>query len=175
MSARKLAIVLCLLAAALGLTASSVRGEAPPPAGVLRPSLVAVSVPNLAESVRWYVDTLAFKIEKQASFPAYKLKLAILECDGFRLELVEISGSAAPGKLVPGIDNPALIQGMGKLAFTVSDLDAWAARLKSLGVRFQMMPRKDPEDGTKSFIILDNSGNWLQFTTARPEVAHPKP
>lgn len=175
MSIRTMAIVLGLLAAPLGAAAPPAAVAPPPPPGTLRPSLVAISVPNLAESVRWYVDTLAFKTVKQASFPDYKMSLAILERDGFRLELVELSGSSAPGKLVPGINNPALIQGMGKLAFTVNDLEAWEARLKSLGVRFQMMPRKDPEDGTRSFIILDNSGNWLQFTTARPEVAQPKP
>jgi len=54
------------------------------------------------------------------------------------------------------------------VAFTVSDLNAWATRLKSLGVRFQILPMQDPEDNTRSFIVLDNGVNWLQFTTARP-------
>lgn len=159
---------LCFLAFAFGLATTSYTAAPPPPPGPLRPALVAISVPDLAASVRWYEDVLAFKVVKQANFPDYKLSLAILARDDFRLELIQIGGSAPPSKLVPGIDNPALIQGIGKLAFAVSDLDAWASRLTGMGVRFQVAVRGDPEDGTRSFIILDNSGNWLQFTAARP-------
>lgn len=170
MTCRSKTIGLCLLAVTFGLATTSGAGAPPPspPPGPLRPTLVAISVPDLAASVRWYEDLLAFRVVKEANFPDYKLSLAILARDDFRLELVQVVGSAPPSKLVPGIDNPALIQGIGKLAFAVSDLDAWASRFKSMGVQFQVAPREDPEDGTRSFVILDNSGNWLQFITARP-------
>lgn len=134
----------------------------------LRPSLTAISVPKLDESVRWYVDTLGFALVTQSAFPDHHLRLAILERDGFRLELVELEGSQPPAKLVPGVDNPAMIQGFGKVAFTVGDFDAWLARVRRAGVRFQLEPRTSPEDGSRSFIILDNNGNWLQFRSARP-------
>jgi catechol 2,3-dioxygenase-like lactoylglutathione lyase family enzyme len=138
------------------------------PAGPLQPRLVAISVADLAESVSWYRDILGFEILQQSSFPANKLSLAILQRDGFRIELVDHQDSVPPHKVVPALDNPALIQGFGKLAFQVEDLDAWSAELKAKGVRFQLEPRENPETGTKSFIVLDNSGNWLQFTTEPP-------
>jgi len=158
-------LTLGFLALTASFTMRPAETQTAPAADVLRPALVAISVPNLSAAVHWYVDILGFKILKQAAFPDYKMSLAILERDDFRLELVELQGSSPAGKLLPGIDNPALIQGFGKLAFSVQDLDAWEARLKSKGVRFQLKPREDREEGTKSFIVLDDSGNWIQFTS----------
>jgi len=135
----------------------------------LRPSLTAISVANLDESVRWYADTLGFTVVTQRAFAGQRLRLAILERDGFRVELVELEGSQPAAKLLPaGAGNPAMIQGFGKLAFTVGDFDAWLARVRRAGVRFQLEPQTNAEDGTRSFIILDNNGNWLQFRSVRP-------
>ena len=58
------------------------------------------------------------------------------------------------------LDNP--VEGIGKLAFHVTDLDAFAARLKSEGVTFQTGIMEAEGSWPRSFIVLDNNGNWIQ-------------
>lgn len=68
-------------------------------------------------------------------FPDHMLRIAILERNGFRLEIIQTEGSQSP-----------------------------ARRLKEKGVRFQLEPLKDEKNGSKSFIVLDPDGNWIQLT-----------
>lgn len=96
-------------------------------------------------------------------FPAYKLRIALLERNGFRLEVIQIEGAQSPARLAPG-DNPVRLLGFGKLTFLVSDVDAQARRLKEKGVKFQLEPMKDDKDGSNSCIALDPDGNWIQLT-----------
>jgi methylmalonyl-CoA/ethylmalonyl-CoA epimerase len=129
-----------------------------------RPGLIAISVPKLEEAIAWYREMLEMTLVREIPVPDQKMRIAILERDGFRVELVELAGSAAPSVLVPKSDNPALIQGFGKIGFTVAELDRWEQSLRAKGVRFQLEPRAGA-DGSRSFIIVDRHGNWLQFST----------
>ena len=131
------------------------------------PALVALSVGDIKASEQWYVRNAGFALKSERAFPEAHLVIAILERDDFRLELVQLDGSAAPAQLLPGM-NPARIRGFGKVAFRVRDVDAVAARLRANSVTFQIEPRDDPSDGTRSFIVLDNEGNWIQFTGPMP-------
>lgn len=158
----------CWLVALFALVPRFADAEPAASPELLRPYLVALSVPELDAAIRWYEENLAFKVARRLAFPEATLAIAMLERDGFKLELVEIAGSAPLSKLVPGGDNPAMIQGFGKLAFWVRDPDVWAARFKAREVHFQMQPRDDPEDGTRSFIVLDCGGNWVQITGPKP-------
>ena len=124
------------------------------------PALVAISVGDLKASEQWYERNAGFALKSEQAFP--HVAIAILEREGFQLELVQLESSVAPVQIVPG-DNPARIRGFGKLAFRVRDIDATAARLRANGVTFQMQPRDDVKEGTRSFIVLDSEGNWIQF------------
>jgi catechol 2,3-dioxygenase-like lactoylglutathione lyase family enzyme len=127
------------------------------------PALVALSVGDIKASERWYERNAGFALKWERPFPDLHLTIALLEQrGGFQLELVQLDGSATPATLVPGT-NPARIRGFGKLAFRVSDVDGHAARLRANGVTFQLEPRDDRDEGTRSFIVLDNEGNWIQF------------
>lgn len=128
-----------------------------------RPYLVAVSVADREASIGWYVDNLGFRLEDKRDFPEHRLRVAMLERRGFFLEIVELAGSVPPDRCVPGIDNPALLRGFGKLSFEVEDAAALAKKLKARGVRFQLEPGEGRELGSLSFIVLDPDGNWLQF------------
>lgn len=129
------------------------------------PTQIAISVPNLDAASRWYQQMLDLVVREERAFPEQKLRLAMLERQGIRIELVEVQGSTAQTSLIKGLDNPAMIHGFGKVGFVVSDVDRWANALRSKGVRFQLEPRTNPETGVRSFIVLDNNGNWLQFSS----------
>lgn len=134
-----------------------------PPRQTFVPSLIAISVPHLEDAVTWYHDILGFAVEKRSAFPDHHLRLAWLVKDQARLEIIELEGSRPPSEMLPGLDNPALLQGFGKIGFRVTDAARLAAELKRKGVRFQAALRDDAETQTRSFIILDNNGNWLEL------------
>jgi len=136
------------------------------------PALVALSVGDIKASEQWYQRNAGFALKWERAFPDAHLVMAILEREGFQLELVQLERSAAPAQLVPGT-NPARIRGFGKLAFRVRDVDAAAARLRANSVTFQMEPRDDLAEQTRSFIVLDNEGNWIQFVGPMPSPTVP--
>jgi catechol 2,3-dioxygenase-like lactoylglutathione lyase family enzyme len=131
------------------------------------PALVALSVGNIKASEAWYMRNAGFELKWERAFPDAHLVMAVLERNCFQLELVQLDGSAAPAQLVPGT-NPARIRGFGKLAFRVDDVDALAERLRRNGVKFQFEPRDDAQERTRSFIVLDNEGNWIEFIGPTP-------
>jgi len=122
---------------------------------------VAISVANLDESIAWYEKALGLRTSDRRSFPEHGLKVAFLESEGFRLELVELKGSASPGSCAD-VTNPAL-RGFGKFAFQVDDLAALAGRFQTMGIGILRDFRSAPEARNRSIIIKDNDGNWLQF------------
>ena len=135
------------------------RTGAPP---AVRPYLAAISVPNLDQAIDWYRTNLDFQLLSRNDYPDAQLSIAILERDSFRLELVRHDKAVAR----PG-DNPALLYGFGKLAFWVDDVDRWLARFRRGGATFQLEPRDNAAQGTRSFIVLDPAGTWIQITGLR--------
>ena len=49
-------------------------------------TLAAVSVANLDASVGWYADNLDFRLNDRRDFPDRKLRIALIERQGFFLE-----------------------------------------------------------------------------------------
>ncbi len=141
-------------------------------AAIGRPRLVALNVPALQASIDWYRGNLGFAVKEQKDLPQYGLRIAMLELNGFWLELVEKKQSFSTEfvrKRIPEITDWDDVQGIKKLAFVVSDAPALAQRLKARGVKFQLELRGKPEDPVfgRSFIVLDNAGNWIQFCEIR--------
>ena len=134
------------------------------------PTLVALSVGDIKASEQWYMGNAGFALKWERELA--ESRIALLERDGFQLEIVQLERSVPPAQLVPGT-NPARIRGFGKLAFRVDDADRVAARLHANGVTFQLEPRDDPSEQTRSFIVLDNEGNWIQFIGPMPAPAVP--
>jgi catechol 2,3-dioxygenase-like lactoylglutathione lyase family enzyme len=133
----------------------------------MTPYLAAISVSDLEASARWYEESLGFKALRRIDVPAHRVRIALLERDGFQLELVEHQDSKSPAALVPGIDNPALIQGFGKIAFRVRDIRRWESDLEARGVTFKFPLTESPADHSWSLIVADRDGNWVQLTEAR--------
>jgi catechol 2,3-dioxygenase-like lactoylglutathione lyase family enzyme len=132
-----------------------------PPRG-LRPYLVAVSVASLEESTAWYQRVLGLRIVEKKDFPQQGLKIAFLESQGFRLELVDLKGSVSAGSCAD-VSNPAALRGFGKYAFQVDALEDVVVSLQKSGVAILHDFRKSATAGDQSVIIKDPDGNWLQF------------
>lgn len=161
---------LALACAVSGLSAAAqtaVRSDAAAASpGLFRPYLVSISVANLDETITWYRDNLGFSIARRMELPKYSLRIAFMEFNGFQLELIEFRNSVPYDviqKRFPEVDDRAKIQGLGKLAFVADNLEALATKLKSKKIRFFRDITRDEGTGQRSFIVSDNSGNWLQF------------
>lgn len=133
----------------------------------LQPYLVSLSVAKLDESLKWYGDNLGFTVLNRKDLPEYSLRIAFIQLNGFTMEMIEFKNSVSEEdirKAFPNVDDRAKIQGFGKLAFKVENIDAFAGRLKLKGVHFVREVQEDRElFHTKWFIVTDNSGNWIQF------------
>src|SRR5205085_11067850 len=115
-------------------------------------------------SVTWYEENLGFKTVKRMELPQYDLRLAFLELNGFRVELIESKKSFSVKKYVPDYqDGSGLLQGLTKVGFMVNKIEPFARNLKKRGIPFVVELREDKEFAVKFFIILDNNGNLIQF------------
>jgi len=144
------------------------------PQGSLTPRLVAIGVPDVDASVEWYEQELGFKLRDTKAFPEQGVKISLLERDGFLLEIYrrpKMYSHADVRAAMPQISRWDDVEGFQKLAFLVPDVDAVAARLKRDGVKFAMEMQEASDDiFGKSFIVLDNNGNWIQFCQLKPSI-----
>lgn len=106
----------------------------PSPLGSLIPHHVALSVPNFEETIQWYQDKLDFRVMKRLELPQIATKQAILERNGFMVEVFARDKSARPKPPAVIVPDDLLTQGVKHIAFTVDDLEAVATELKQRDV-----------------------------------------
>lgn len=125
---------------------------------------VAISVPNYEETVQWYRDNLDATIEKEwtvAGLP--DLKLAYLNVQGFRLEII---GSTQPQTGMPPVADfgeHLRTTGLAHLCFRVDDVDALMTRLEERGVPTFVEAASYPNVGVRVGFVKDNNGNVIEF------------
>jgi catechol 2,3-dioxygenase-like lactoylglutathione lyase family enzyme len=127
-----------------------------------KPLHLGISAANLETSIEWYSKYLGFTLTKQVDLQE-NLRIAILEYQGFGVELIELQGSqknALAGKEILAQHN---IQGIVHFAFEVANVDATAALLREQGVTFACEPTSLAELGVRYFHIYDRDGNLLEF------------
>jgi catechol 2,3-dioxygenase-like lactoylglutathione lyase family enzyme len=158
---------IAILAGVLSCGNASAQAQAKAPelggAKSLRPYLVALSVASLDVSVKWYEEMLGFKMLRRIEEPKYDVRIAFLELNGFRLELFEKKNSLDLKRLLPEPKDEDMVHGFRKLAFTVENIEGFAAALKNKKVKFLYGVTEDREEKQKWFIVADCDGNWLQF------------
>ncbi|MBV8379126.1 MAG: VOC family protein [Verrucomicrobia bacterium] len=140
-----------------GSVAKQIFGSSP------RPLHLGISVSNLEESIKWYTETLGFEPAKRLDLPEVQFRVAILEYQGFGVELIEVKGSS---KYPLAWNEPGpqhRIQGIVHFAFRVDDLDATVKVLRDRGARFACEPTVLEGLGIRYFHIFDNDGNLIEF------------
>ncbi len=128
--------------------------------------LIAISVRDIDSTTAWYGKYLGFTQIDKKDFPDYKMSIVILQKESVRLELVQHKESVPVSSLLPKLDNPALIQGYGKVAYEVNNIEQIVRMMKADSVRFILELQDDDIksfEGYKSCIVLDNNGNWVQL------------
>src|SRR5215510_2273352 len=122
---------------------------------------VALSVPNIAESIAWYEKMLGFKGTVRGGQPGARQQVADLRRGNITIELFQLP-DAAP--LPESRKNPSedfRTHGVKHFGFEVKNLPAVLAELKAKGVRMAFEMRDTP---TESFaFISDNAGNAIEL------------
>lgn len=122
---------------------------------------VALSVPNLAESIAWYEKMLGFTGTVRPSQPGARQQVADLRRGNITIELFQVA-DAAP--LPESRKNPSAdfrTHGVKHFGFEVKNLPAVLAELKAKGVKIAFEMRVTP---TEDFaFISDNAGNAIEL------------
>lgn len=135
-----------------------------PPFKTVNGAFVALVVPDLDVSARWYVEKLGLTILKDhAMRPDNKAAVTILQGNGFTVELIWLADSLPLSKVAPQLAGPQDILGILKSGVFVDDLDVALKELagRNVTLAFDMFYDKSME--CRMFAIRDNNGNILQF------------
>jgi catechol 2,3-dioxygenase-like lactoylglutathione lyase family enzyme len=145
---------------------ATLAAEAPPTVRVAAAqAFAALSVADLAASSRWYETH--FGLARGFSYTSEDgaVRIQVLSRPGLTIELQQ---QAAAQPLAPTDGKAFLRHGIFKFGIGVLDLRAAVARLEAAGVRVLVAPFEDQDGRVLAAVIMDDSGNWLQLTEARP-------
>src|SRR6476620_4477841 len=121
---------------------------------------VALSVPNIPESIAWYETMLGFKEIRRGGQPTGQ-QTALIRRGNINIELFQLP-NAAP--LPESRKNPSedfRTHGVKHFGFEVKNLPAVLAELKAKGVKIAFEMRDAPTE--RFAFISDNAGNAIEL------------
>ena len=131
-----------------------------PVLGDVRGAFMALSVPDLAASRRWYVEKLGLRPTLEIP-PSNGGAVVVLEGRGLIVELVQLDSAVAR------TGSPERVHGYFKAGLVVDDLSAVLSELRRRGVDVAFGPYPARDGQRANAIIHDNAGNWIQLFESR--------
>ena len=122
---------------------------------------VALSVPNIAESIAWYEKMLGFKGTVRPGQPGARQQVADLRRGNITIELFQVTDAAALPESRKNPSEDFRTHGVKHFGFEVKNLPAVLAELKAKGVKMAFEMRDNP--GTAFAFISDNAGNAIEL------------
>ncbi len=133
------------------------------PLASVRPHHVALSVSNFEASAKWYEEKLGFRRLNVREYPGLGARGVFLERNGFLIELFNRAGSRRSAPAPEAVPDDLLHQGYKHIGFSVDNVDAAIAILRSRGVMVVGEPTDVPELGLRLAFIKDNEGNLIEL------------
>jgi metallo-beta-lactamase class B len=122
---------------------------------------VALSVPNIAESIAWYEKMLGFKGTMRPGQPGARQQVADLRRGSITIELFQLADAAPLPESRKSPSEDFRTHGVKHFGFEVKNLPAVLAELKAKGVKMAFEMRVTP---TEDFaFISDNAGNAIEL------------
>ena len=136
-------------------------------------SHTSFTVSDIDNSIAFYVVQLGLTLTRQwertgpeiealTGVAGARLSMAMVECEGFKLELIQYVGGAGV-TLDPVINNV----GAAHIAFEVSDVDAFCKRLVRNGVKLYGTPVTLPPPRVRGVYISDPDGITVELSEPR--------
>ncbi len=129
---------------------------------------IALSVPNLEESVQWYKEILGFKELSRMTIPHNGVNLAFLKGGDLGLEILEVQGAnpLPPERSHPDTDNNT--HGVKHICISVDNNREFVEKLRRKGVKIVFEPEGMP---SYAAFINDNAGNIIEIFDTSFDVA----
>lgn len=125
---------------------------------------VALVVPDVDASARWYADTLGFALERRFGFAEAGVEIAhVVSPTGIRLELIQQAGSVASPDAGQDAFGALRTQGAKHVGLLVDDAAAALAELRAKGVEVVHDVTAVEPAGVRNFWVRDNSGHLIDF------------
>jgi hypothetical protein len=135
-----------------------------PPVAAVSGGYLALSVPDLDASAKWYAETFDLTVVRsQSSSPDKKSVATILTGHGLIVELVQHNDAKPITQAAPGRTRAFEIHGIFKSGVVVPDLDATLKALEARNVDIAFRIFSDAALALRTFAIRDNAGNFIQF------------
>ena len=148
---------------------------APRAVDVVGPQFIALSVPDLDASIRWYREVFGLEQVFADGAPDGSARVVLLASDVLRVELGAFRAARSLREVAGQELPPMLVHGIVKFGFFVRDIAQTAATLRARGVTIEgeWLTRPShlaPGDPlwTPNLLARDNSGNYLQFFQRGP-------
>jgi catechol 2,3-dioxygenase-like lactoylglutathione lyase family enzyme len=129
----------------------------PGPFATARGGFVALSVRDLAASVKWYTEKLGLRSTMTVPRTGPIAGVAALEGDGIVVELIQHDDAVAR------TGAPELTRGIAKAGVIVADFDRTVAALRARGVEITSGPYPARPNMRANLMFRDNEGNYLQI------------
>jgi methylmalonyl-CoA/ethylmalonyl-CoA epimerase len=121
---------------------------------------VALSVPDIGESVAWYQKMFGFQEVRRGGQPA-GMQTALIQRGDIRIELFQVSGAAPLPESRRNPSEDFRTHGVKHFAFRVQDIRAVLARLQAKGVKVVFELHDYP--GAAFAFVSDNAGNAVEL------------
>lgn len=156
-------LALSMLLAAVALVGWPASAVAQGASGA-RPFLAALSTASARRTAEWYQTHLGFRLVRFDTL-AHGVSVAILERDGFYLEIATLPGSRPRLDALVIPTNNGSLQGLFKLGFWVSDADSAARAFASRGVALYRGLGVDSTlgGGVRYFLVRDPDSTVVQI------------
>lgn len=115
----------------------------------------SVTVRNLEESLRFYTEVMGLEFERRRPIPENHAEIAFLRDpdSGGRIELTYWEGKSG---YEPG-------EQLDHLAFQVTDLDGFLAKVRARGVRVAKEPYRLAGGSGRIAFVLDPNEIWIEL------------
>jgi catechol 2,3-dioxygenase-like lactoylglutathione lyase family enzyme len=130
-----------------------------------RMQFIGLFVNNLDSTIGWYKDKLGFAVLKQEASPDNKFRFAMLEWNGYWIEMIQNPGVASRKSVAESQPAVAGVEGFFKPGFYVDDIVYWEKYFKDRKVKFKYEMMTNEKFNMKLFIVEDPEGNLIQFYT----------
>lgn len=127
-----------------------------------------ISVSNLEETVRWYVEKLGFQEAYRYTLPEPEAHVAFLTLSGFRVEIFEVAGAEPMPQSRRNVATDLHIHGLKHVTLRTTDLVAAMNGLKQRGVDFVTDITEVPNSQGERFAFFqDNNGILIELYQPR--------
>ncbi|MDN3593845.1 VOC family protein [Zunongwangia endophytica] len=128
---------------------------------------IAFVVSNIEDSIKWYTDSLGFKLLAKQSIPVPEghVEMAFMEGAGMKIEMIENSNNQSIESIRKDAKTDAVptVVGSKALVFYVEDLEVTTKELENKAVHFLWKKRYLAKDSLYCTMILDNDDNRVNI------------